>query len=103
MKPSNDQAAIDTLHTPPGGRESVSIRSTILATFETVAAGHEKTLGPLTDDLILLESGLDSLCIAVIVASLEDDLGLDPFSESETVQAPVTLDDFIRLYVDASR
>jgi acyl carrier protein len=28
----------------------------------------------------LLETGLDSLCFAIIVARLEDELGVDPFS-----------------------
>ena len=47
--------------------------------------------GPLTDDLVLLESGLDSLCFAIIVATLEDELGFDPFTEAEDVYFPVTL------------
>ena len=49
----------------------MTIRSTILTTFETVGREQEKTLAPLSDDLPLLESGLDSLCIAIIVARLE--------------------------------
>ena len=31
------------------------------------------------DDLVLLDSGLDSLCFAILVARLEDELGVDPF------------------------
>ena len=41
---------------------------------------QNKTLAVLSDDLPLMESGLDSLCIAVLVASLDDELELDPFS-----------------------
>jgi hypothetical protein len=76
----------------------MSVRSTILAKFAEVAASQEKTLAPLTDDLVLLDSGLDSLCFAIIVAALEDELGRDPFSASDDVYFPVTLGDFIRFY-----
>jgi acyl carrier protein len=75
-----------------------ALRPVILATFADVAAAQGKTLAPLTDDLVLLESGLDSLCFAVIVASLEDELGCDPFTEAEDVYFPVTLADFVRFY-----
>jgi acyl carrier protein len=78
-------------------------RSTIIAQFEQVAREHGKKLAPMSDDLVLLESGLDSLCMAIIVARLEDSLGLDPFSAGEDVELPVTVGDFIRLYVHAAR
>jgi len=74
------------------------LKSVILAKFRDVAAGQEKTLAPLTDDLVLLESGLDSLCFAIIVATLEDELGYDPFTEAEDVYFPVTLGDFVAFY-----
>ena len=75
-----------------------SIRLTILSQFEQVAADQKKKLAPLNDDLVLLDSGLDSLCFAIIVARLEDELGTDPFTASEEAYFPVTLGDFIRLY-----
>jgi acyl carrier protein len=75
------------------------LRVAILAKFENVAAAQGKPLAsPLTDDLVLLESGLDSLCFAIIVATLEDELGFDPFTEAEDVYFPVTLGDFVRFY-----
>ncbi len=74
------------------------LRAAILAKFRDVAAGQGKTLSPLTEDLVLLDSGLDSLCFAIIVASLEDELGYDPFTEAEDVYFPVTLGDFVRFY-----
>jgi len=73
------------------------IRDFILGQVQSVARQQKKTLAPLSDELPLLESGLDSLCIAIIVANLDDELGLDPFA-SGTVDMPVTLGDFIRLY-----
>jgi hypothetical protein len=75
-----------------------NVRPVILAKFREVATAHQKKLGALTDELVLLDSGLDSLCFAIIVATLEDDLGYDPFTESEDVYFPVTLGDFIRFY-----
>jgi acyl carrier protein len=74
------------------------LRAAILAKFQSVAAAQGKVLSPLTEELVLLESGLDSLCFAIIVASLEDELGYDPFTEAEDVYFPVTLGDFIRFY-----
>ena len=52
----------------------------------------------MTDDLVLPESGLDSLCFAILVARLEGDLGVDPFTVSEELIFPVTLGDFVGLY-----
>ena len=65
---------------------------------EQIAAENKKGLAPLTDQLVLLDSGLDSLAIAILVARLEEALGVDPFSESDDVSYPVTLGDFIRSY-----
>jgi acyl carrier protein len=74
------------------------LRATIEAKFHDVADDQEKVLAPLTDELVLLDSGLDSLCFAIIVATLEDDLGYDPFTEAEDVFFPVTFGDFVRFY-----
>lgn len=76
------------------------VRDTILAQIAEVAKQQRKRLAPLTDDLPLLESGLDSLCIAILVAALDDRLDLDPFSGNDDVAFPVTLGAFIRLYED---
>ena len=81
----------------------MSIRARIISEFERVVKEQNKESAPLTDDLVLLESGLDSLCFAIIVARLEDALGLDPFSAAEEVYFPVTLSDFIKFYEDAAR
>jgi acyl carrier protein len=76
----------------------MSIRSTILEQIRDIAARQKKTLAALTDELPLMESGLDSLCIAVLVASLDDLLDLDPFANEDATEFPVTVGDFIRLY-----
>jgi hypothetical protein len=80
------------------GAEMDSVRTTIIEQIELIGRRQNKTLVPLTDALPLLESGLDSLCIAVLVAALDDELGLDPFSGSAAVRFPVTLGEFIACY-----
>jgi acyl carrier protein len=84
-------------------RWSMSVRSEILAQLTQVAKEQNKTLVPLSDNLELLESGLDSLCFAVVVARLEDALGTDPFGAAEDVEFPVTVGDFVKLYEDAAK
>jgi acyl carrier protein len=74
------------------------MRDTIIAVFQDVAASQGRTLAPLSDDLRLTECGLDSLSFAIVVANLEDSLGVDPFNSAEWVDFPVTLGDFVRLY-----
>jgi hypothetical protein len=76
----------------------MSVRSTITSQFQQVAVEQERTLAPLADELKLVQSGLDSLSFAIIVARLEDSLGIDPFSAAEAVDFPVTFGDFVRLY-----
>ena len=73
-------------------------RKAVLARFRDVAHAQGRSLAPLADDLVLLDSGLDSLCFAIIVANLEDELGFDPFTEAEDIYFPATLGDFIRFY-----
>jgi hypothetical protein len=82
---------------------SVNVRSTIVSQFEEVAGEQNRKLAPLTDSLVLMDSGLDSLCFAIVVARLEDSLGYDPFSAAEDVQFPVTLGDFIKFYEDGAK
>lgn len=68
-----------------------------------IAREHGRELAPLHDDLALVDSGLDSLGIAVLVARLEDKLGIDPFTASEDVRFPVTLGDFVKVYENGAR
>ena len=80
----------------------MDLRSRIVTHFEQVAREHKNNLAPLTDDLVLLDCGLDSLCFAVIAARLEDELGFDPFGETESTEYPVTFGEFVRLYEHAA-
>ena len=76
----------------------MSVRATVTQQFEQVATEQKRKLARLTDDLKLLESGLDSLSFALIVARLEDKLGFDPFDTAEDMKFPVTFGDFVKLY-----
>ena len=81
----------------------LSIRSDVITQLKQVAEEQDKQLAPLADNLPLLESGLDSLCFAIIVSRLEDSLGVDPFSAAEDTRFPVTLGEFISFYENAAR
>ncbi|MGA2634304.1 MAG: acyl carrier protein [Terracidiphilus sp.] len=78
-------------------------RSEVIAQFTQVAREQNKPLAPLTDDLPLFDSGLDSLCFAIVVVRLEAALGVDPFDTDEEVHFPVTLGDFIGFYENAAK
>jgi acyl carrier protein len=76
----------------------MSVRDTIVSQFEQVATEQHRKLARLSDGLKLLDSGLDSLSFALIVARLEDALGFDPFDSADEVKFPVTFGDFVKLY-----
>ena len=80
----------------------MSVRLTIMSQIQQIAEEQKQNVAPLTDDLILLQSGLDSLCFAILVARLEDALGVDPFTGADDTYYPVTLGDFIKFYENAA-
>jgi acyl carrier protein len=79
-------------------KQSMSTRLRIISEMQRIAAEQQVTLPPLDDDLSLHETGFDSLGFAILVARLEDDLGIDPFTISEDAAFPLTIGDFIRAY-----
>jgi acyl carrier protein len=82
--------------------EAMSVKDAVIAEIQRIAEEETKSLPPLTDDLVLLDSGLDSFGIAILVARLEEALGFDPFTETDDMAYPVTLGDFIRFYEHAA-
>jgi acyl carrier protein len=76
----------------------MQLRDRIFVIFQEVAQEQGKILAPLSPSLGLSDTGLDSLCLAIIVARLEDRLGIDPFSAADGDTFPTTLGDFVRLY-----
>lgn len=81
----------------------MTVRSVIETQFKQVAEEHDRQLALLTDDLALLESGLDSLSFAVVVVRLEQALGVDAFSVSEEAVFPLTFGDFVHFYENANK
>jgi acyl carrier protein len=79
----------------------MSIRTTIDTIFQQVAREQHRTLSQLSDDVKLMQTGLDSLSFALIVAALEDSLGFDPFEHIDSF--PVTFGDFVKLYENHRR
>lgn len=80
-----------------------SLRANIAAEFEKVATEQSKSLAPLSDELPLIKSGLNSLCFAIIVARLENSTGVDPFAAGEGIEFPVTFGDFVKFYDYATK
>lgn len=75
------------------------VRKVILESIQRIAEEHDLELSPsLDENTILLESGLDSLGFAILVADLEVSLGFDPFVMMEEPVYPSTLGEFVALY-----
>ncbi len=79
------------------------VRAEVVAQFTQVAQEQDKRLALLADDLELIDSGLDSLCMAVVVARLEDALGVDPFTNATEAGFPVTFGEFVQFYENAAK
>jgi acyl carrier protein len=80
----------------------MTMKLTIISEMQKVAEEQRKTLVPLTEDVVLLDSGFDSLCFAVLVARLEDKLGFDPFTRADDGVLPLTVGDLVRVYENAA-
>jgi acyl carrier protein len=76
----------------------MTTKMTILNEIGAVAGDLGLTLAPLTDDLPLLESGLDSLGFAILVSRLEDVTGRDPFASASASRYPKTIGDLVDFY-----
>jgi acyl carrier protein len=82
------------------------VRETIVRQFNIVYEEQRDETAPplsLTDDLVLLESGVDSMGFAVLITRLEEELGYDPFSESDEPYYPRTFGEFVSFYEKHSR
>jgi acyl carrier protein len=79
----------------------MSIRSEIITQFQQVAREQDKRLEPLVDDARLIDLGLNSLCFAIVVVRLEDELGINPFETAED-GFPTTWGQFVKFYENAA-
>jgi hypothetical protein len=57
--------------------------------------------GTAYNELPLLDSGLDSLCFAIIVCRLETVVGVGPFSENDDAPVPTNLGELKCFYENA--
>jgi acyl carrier protein len=77
----------------------LDIREEILNSFQdALVMRHSVKKETITDDTVLLESGLDSLGFATLVALLEEKLDYDPFTLMEDPIYPVTFGEFVAVY-----
>lgn len=74
----------------------MSTRDVVHTEFREVARQQDRPLSGLDDGMPLTDTGLDSLCLAIIVARLEDRLGVDPFASADDI--PTTFGEFVALY-----
>lgn len=79
--------------------DRAALKKTILETISEVADMNDvELLTPIEEDTVLLETGLDSLGFATVVASLDLKLGYDPFAAAEDAYYPRTLKEFVDFY-----
>jgi hypothetical protein len=76
----------------------MSVKARIFEAMQQIAKEQKVDLPPLEDDLLLHETGFDSLAFAILVARLEDDLGTDPFTAGDAVAFPSTVGELVRAY-----
>lgn len=77
----------------------MEIRNRIKEAINEILEEEGNTLTQeLNDSTVLLESGLDSLGFAILVARLEEELGYDPFILMDEPVYPQTFLEFINIY-----
>ena len=76
----------------------MSSRATIEAQMKIIAKEQNRKLAALHDNLTLLDSGFDSLCFAILVSRLEDELAVDPFLELDGGDFPKTFGELVAFY-----
>jgi len=65
---------------------------------EALVITESELSGELLDMTPLLETGLDSLGFAILVARLEEELGFDPFVEMDEAVYPRVFGEFVAIY-----
>jgi acyl carrier protein len=78
--------------------DSMRTRSTIRDALVELFEEDELEVPEISDDLVLLETELDSLGFAVLVTRLEETLGYDPFSMMTEPVYPTTFGEFVAVY-----
>ena len=76
----------------------MTIRDSITTLLAELFDEDDLAVPELVDDLVLLETELDSLGYAVLVTRLDEELGFDPFSTMDEPVYPTTLGEFVAIY-----
>ena len=79
----------------------MTIRLTIIAADRARRGGAEQDARAVERRSAALDSGLDSLCFAILVARLEDVTGVDPFTAADEARFPNTVGELIAFYEHA--
>ena len=81
--------------------EEAEIRLKIKQTFCEVFSEHANgvELPEINEELVLLDSGLDSLGFAILVTTLEENLGFDPFDLASDAFYPQKYGEFVDFYI----
>lgn len=75
------------------------LRTLIIQAMTTIASEYAQSLrSDLHDDTPLLQSGLDSLGFAILIARMEEQLGYDPFTLMSEPVYPQTLGELVAIY-----
>jgi acyl carrier protein len=74
------------------------IRQTLNEVYLTETQDN-KTL-TLSEETVLLETGLDSLGYAILVTRLEEEIGYDPFTLSSEAYYPLTFGELVLFYFE---
>jgi acyl carrier protein len=75
-----------------------SVERSVRATLLEILAEDGMPEPALEPETVLLDTGLDSLGLAVLVTRLETELGYDPFSLMTDAVYPRTLAEFVSVY-----
>jgi len=77
----------------------MNTRSILEQTFASLLREAEAPVPPaFADELVLLQSGLDSLGFAVLITRLETELGYDPFTLMSEPCYPRTFGELVEVY-----
>ena len=83
---------------------TVALRETIIEKFNEALEqiDSDKEYLTIRDEQILLDTDLDSLGFAILVALLDEELGFDPFQLMQTPVYPTTFGEFVNIYENAN-
>lgn len=80
-------------------QQKLDLEKSIAEIFSRVYTEHVDAEAPqLSDDTVLLKTGLDSLGFAILIVELEEGLGYDPFTLSDVSFYPETFKQFVDFY-----